>query len=234
MPKLTYAALRKYKAQRTRREIRDTQAPSLHLVIQPSGSKSWALRFRRPDGRPAKLTLGIVDLSDNEPADDPVFGGALTLGQARQLATKIDRDRKRGVDVVAEYKTAKLRQRAEVKDRAENTFGVAVREFFRDHKTKWHLRPRRWRGEAALLGLRWPPDCADPASAEPIIIKGGLVDTWRDKPLASIDAHTVHATIDEARKLGIPGLARRNGGISESRGRKMHAALSVFFRWALQ
>jgi integrase len=232
---LTVAAVRKYTPHdKRRREIPD--AHGLRLVIQPkpSGSKSWALRFRRPDGKPAKLTLGTVDLSDNEPLDDPVLGAPLTLGQARQLAAKIDRDRKRNVDVIAEYKASKSRQRVEAKDRAENTFGAAVREFLRDHKTKWHARPRRWRGEAALLGLRWPPGCTDPASAEPMVIKGGLSDTWHDKPLASIDGHDIHAVVGEARQLGIPGLGRRNGGISESRGRKVHAALSVLFRWALQ
>jgi hypothetical protein len=65
----------------------------LHLVIQPrpSGTKSWALRFRRPNGRSGKLTLGRVDLSGKETSDDPVMGGALTLGQARVLANQIDR-----------------------------------------------------------------------------------------------------------------------------------------------
>ena len=73
--KLTAAAVKKYTAKAKRREIPD--ALGLYLVIQakPSGAKSWALRFRRPDGRPAKLTLGPVDLSARETRDDPVIGG---------------------------------------------------------------------------------------------------------------------------------------------------------------
>jgi hypothetical protein len=55
------------------------------LVIQPSGHRSWAMRFRRPDGRPAKLVLGPVDLSDREPEDEPKIGDTLLLGEARVL-----------------------------------------------------------------------------------------------------------------------------------------------------
>ena len=60
MPILTAASVKKYHASAKRREIPDARASGLYLLIQakPSGAKSWALRFRRPDGRPAKLTLG--------------------------------------------------------------------------------------------------------------------------------------------------------------------------------
>jgi len=234
MPKLTALGVVGYRAQDRRLEIPDERAPGLYLIIQPrpSAHKSWALRFRR-NGKPAKLTLGDVYLSGKEPADEPVLGGALTLRQARELANKLDRERARGIDVIAEHKAAKERKRAEIKDLAENTFAAAAQEFFRDYKTKWGTRPRRWRGEAAMLGLRWPLN-GDPASSEPQLIKSGLANRWRSKPLASIDGHDIHAVVDEARKLGIPGLARHNNGISDARGRKMHAALSVFFRWAVR
>jgi hypothetical protein len=98
MSKLTELSIRQYRPSAKRREIRDNQAP-LYLVIQPkpSRSMSWAMRFRRPDGRAAKLTLGTVDLSA-EPSDAPVIGGALTLHQARELAAKIARERARGLD----------------------------------------------------------------------------------------------------------------------------------------
>jgi integrase len=233
MPVLTVASVQRYRGQSSRYEVSDTRAPGLRLIIQPSGAKSWAMRFRRIGGRTAKLTLGPVDLSNKETSDEPVLGGPLTLRQARQLAATIDRERARGVDVVEEMKATKLRKRAEIKERTENTFGVAVREFFGDHKTKWHTRPRRWWGEAPMLGLRWPRD-ADPAATPPQIIKGGLADIWGDKPLTSFDGHDIHSVVAEARKLGIPGLAKRNNGMSESRGRKMHAALNIFFRWAVR
>ncbi len=70
------AGIAKYKPGAIRREMPDAKAPRLYLVIQPrpSGARSWALRFRRPDGRPAKMTSGRVDLSDRETTDDPVIG----------------------------------------------------------------------------------------------------------------------------------------------------------------
>ena len=39
-----------------RREIPDGGKPGLYLVIQPSGRKSWAVRYR-VNGQPRKLTL---------------------------------------------------------------------------------------------------------------------------------------------------------------------------------
>jgi integrase len=224
MPVLTDASVKKYTAQAKRREIPDARATGLYLIIQPkpSGAKSWALRFRRPDGRPAKMALGRVDLSDHETKRDLVIGASLTLRQARRLAADIDQDRKTGLDVIEEHRAARERKKAAAADRAVNTFGSAVREFFIDYRTKRKTRQRRWRDTASLLGLRYKPG-ADPATAEPKLIKGGLVSIWGDKPVASIDGHDVHAVVSEARKLG-----------SEGRARKMHAALSVLFSWLLR
>jgi integrase len=230
--KLTAAAVAKYAPQRQRREIGDTTT-GLVLVIQPGGAKSWAMRFRRPDGRPAKLTLGPLDLTDKETADEPVLGAPLSLGQARELANRINRQRSRGIDVVEFYAAEASRKRAAAADASASTFGGLAREFFVHHTTKWGTRPRRWRDDARLLGLRWAPG-SDPAEAEPLIIKGSLVDTWSSKPVGSIDAHDVIAVVDGAAKNGIPGLEKANAGPSNARGRKMHAALSGLFQWLQQ
>ena len=61
---LTAAAVAKYRPGPKRRRIRDAGARSLFLVIEPSGHKSWQMRFRRPDGKPGKLTLGPVHDGD--------------------------------------------------------------------------------------------------------------------------------------------------------------------------
>ena len=221
--KLSPAAIARLKPTAVRREIRDI-ARGLYLVIQPkpSGAKSWALRFRRPDGKPAKLTLGSVDTSKRETTDAPVLGGALTVGQARELAARIDRERARGLDVIEEHKAERARKRTAAAEWAANTFGACAREFVINHKTKHGQRPRRWREDAALLGLQYAPG-ADPAITEPQVIKGGLADTWRDKPVASIDGHDIHAAIAEARKGG-----------HGSRARKLHVGLSGMFSWLLR
>src|SRR5262249_50941050 len=235
MPTLTAAAVLKYAPQAKRRQIPDSKAPGLFLIVQPkpTGTKSWAVRFRRPDGRTAKLTLGKVDLSDIETADAPTLGGALTLRQARELANQIDRKRARGIDVIEEHKAEKSRQRAAAEEQKASSFGLAVREFFADHTTKWGTRPRRWRGDARLLGLAWDKG-ADPAKAKPEVIAGSLADTWAERDVRAIDAHDIHTVVDDARRRGIAGLPKRNAGTSEARGRKLHAALSVLFRWLLR
>ena len=224
MPVLTAASILKYKPHPTkRREIPDSKAKGLRLVIQPAsttGKKSFAVRLRRPNRKTAKLTLGPVDLSDKETTDQPVQGGVLTLGQARELAAQIDRKRARGDDVVAETKANKLRDQTAAVDRAANTFGAIVPEFLITHRTKkWNTRPRRWRDNAAALGLRYPPG-SDPATTEPEIIKGSLADIWADKPVADIDKYEVEAVVDDARKHGSHGKARA-----------LFSALSVLFGW---
>jgi integrase len=190
------------------------------------------MRFRRPDGRHAKLTLGSYDASRLEAADEPVLGAPLTLGQARQLANKLQRDRKRGVDVIEDYKAEQSRQRVLRSTQVANSFTACAVQFFREHRTnKWQQRPRRWREDARILGLDFD---GDPDESEPVVRPGGLACTWRDKPIAAIDGHDIHAVVDDARRRGHPGLSPRNSKPSDARGRKMHAALSVLFRWALQ
>ncbi len=219
---LTTAAVRKYAPGRRRRRIRDTLAKSLFLIIEPSGHKSFQMRFRRPDGKPAKLTLGHVDFSGRELEGEPQIGQPLTLAAARLLATKVHRERKLGHDPIGDHKAAKHRRRAEVADRAAGTFGACARRFIKEHARP---KTRRWRDTARVLGLEYPDD-------EPIETKGGLAQRWADKDIREIDGHDIFSVVDEARQTAIPGIVARNSGASEARGRALHAALSIMFRWA--
>src|SRR6187399_3159599 len=64
----------------------DAALPGLYLVIQPSGARSWALRFRR-EGKPAKLTIGpALDRRDDATPASLLFGDAHTLTEARTAA----------------------------------------------------------------------------------------------------------------------------------------------------
>lgn len=225
---LTARTLNK-KPKKVRYEITDEMMPTLKLQVHPSGARSWIMRFRRPNGRGGVLKLGRVELGEN--TAEPVLGGSLTLGAARQLAHSINRQLASGIDVIAEHKARKLRDRTDAIDKATNTFTAAAREFFVTHKIEKRGRPRRWVDDARTVGLVWPKDC-DPARTEPTIIKGSLASLWHDKPLAEIDRRDVSVKVDEARKSGIPGLDKRNRGESENRARKLFAILSVFFNWA--
>src|SRR5215204_2125818 len=52
-----------------RREIADRHMPGLYLVLQPSGGKSWAVRYRHA-GTPRKHTLGSYPAIDLKSARD--------------------------------------------------------------------------------------------------------------------------------------------------------------------
>ena len=221
--------VKKLKPRDKRRLIRDSEG--LFLCITPSGHKSWTMRFRAPDGRPTKMVLGPLYFGLETPGT-PEIGEPLTLAGARLLATQVLRERKQGRDPTAEHKTKRRRARAELVYRNANSFGAAAPKFFAEYITKrWGTRPRCWREDALALGLRYPLGC-DPACTEPEVIKGGLVDTWANKPVADIDAHDVLGALDGARH-GIPGLAAR-GGARDSRRRRMYAVLSVLFGWLMR
>jgi integrase len=227
---LTEAAVRKFKAKPPRRRwIRDGGSQSLFLVIHPGGRKSWVMRFRGLNGRPVKLVLGRADVTGSELKGDPVVGQALTLVAARQKAAELQRQRALGIDVAGEHRARKYRQRAKAEEQATNTYGVLVRKFIEDH-----ARPnsRSWRATARLLGLEHHADqVTSPDHGE---TKNGLADRWRDKLVRTIDGHLLHGVIDEAQRVGVPGIEVRNRGRSESRARNLHAALSSFFSWCLQ
>ena len=71
---LTVRAIETLKPGSARREVPDGNVPGLYLVVQPSGKKSWAVRYRNAEGRTRKLTL------DNYPVMD--------IGKARERARK--------------------------------------------------------------------------------------------------------------------------------------------------
>ena len=217
---LTAAAVRKFAPGAKRRRL-PTGTQSLFLIIEPSGHKSWQMRFRTAGGRIGKMTLGEVDLSGRELKAEPVIGQPLTLAAARQLAARVHRERGLGHDPIAEHKAARERQRVAVIEAASNTFGAVAKEFIEQYASK---KIRRWREQAHLLGFKPSADGLDS-------IAGGLSQRWRDKPIGKIDGHDIHTLIAETRERGAPGLERRADGPTESRARAMLATLSGMFSW---
>ena len=222
---LTAVAVLKMKPGGLRREIPDQGCAGLYLIVQPSGAKSWALRFRRPDGRPAKLVLGTVFAKGNnvkEPDTAPAIGGHLTLAAAHRLVAALRHEIAQGRDPAAAHIKDKQQRRIAASGAAANTFAGAARDFIEGHARK---KVRRWRELARLLGL-------EPETLAPI--PRGLADRWAEQPVAEIDGHDIHAVIDEARRIGIPGLERRMEGASEPRARKMFGVLSKMFAWLIR
>ena len=227
---LTVAAVRNRKPKGKRRELPDGNG--LHLVIQPSGAKSWAIRYRTPDGRPVKLTLGTVDETGQELKGEPAIGGHLTLAAARLLTAEVHRLRALGRDPVGEKKALQLQRKHQIIDSGEATFPNAVKLYIENGRKKrvrkGILKNRGWRDTAQVLGLRYPED-----GGKPEVIEGSLSRRWADKPIAEITNEDIEVVVEEARDKGIPGRPRRNTGTSDVRAREMAGTLNAMFNWLL-
>jgi integrase len=209
MPKrLTAAAVAKLRPGPKRRTIPDGRG--LYLIIHPSGAKSWAMFYRGAGGKMVKLTLGPHD--DGEASAEPVIGAPLSLSAARRLAADVQRIRAVGKD------PSSLRVK---KNGDEDTFAASARDFVAEHARE---NIRAWREHARLLGLQ-PKDLT--------LIPKGLADRWRGRAATEISANDVYGVVDEARRIGVPGMGRRGDGPSESRARKVRSCLSTMFKWLL-
>jgi integrase len=112
--RLTAVRVTNTKPGATRQEISDGGS-GLFLVVQPSGHKSWAVRFR-VNGVPRKLTLAA----------------GLTLHEAREQAAAAIKEAQRGNDPTKVRKAAK-QERAVA---AANTFEAVARLYLNADKTK--------------------------------------------------------------------------------------------------
>ena len=213
---LTAAAIEKFNPGKARREIPDAGCQGLYLLIQPSGFKSFALRFRRPNGDTAKLTLGAF--AKHEAEGKPVIGMPLTLAGARQLTVELQRERALGKDIIA----VRHREKLELKAKGAKTFGQAAVDFIEQHAKR---KIRRWEEQTRLIGLQ-PSDLT--------AIPKGLADRWRDRPIGDVSSDDIFGILEEVREHGVPGLERRTEGPSEARARAMYATLSKMFGWLME
>jgi integrase len=77
-PTLTKAVAANAEPETARYELKDTKVVGLRLIIQPSGAKSWAVRYTTPVNEDRRFTLGSY----------PTIG----LDDARKLADSVKRD----------------------------------------------------------------------------------------------------------------------------------------------
>jgi integrase len=214
MPKeLTAVAVAKLKPRATR--YAERVARHLYVIVQPGGSKSWAVRFGGE-----KLVLGQIDF---EATNDPAIGQPLTLLGAKQLAAQVLRERNLGRDPVSEHRAARLQRQTEAKEAEVSSFGVLVRQYVEEY-----LQPdrRKWPYFAKQLGLNYPADGGEPSETS-----GGLAQRWRERDVRTIDGSDIFSVVNEARRHGTPGIRRRKTGPSEGRARDLHTALGSLFGW---
>lgn len=131
----TTKAVEAFKPDTNRREIPDPALSGLYLVVQPSGAKSWALRYRYA-GKPRKLTLGrwpIMGVADAraaasdaieavEQGNDP--GATKQRVKAERMEAQLsERDKvKTLLGQYAKRHLSKLRSGGEVKRRLDVEF----------------------------------------------------------------------------------------------------------------
>lgn len=160
-----------------RKEIPDGLLPGLYLVVQPSGAKSWAVRYRYA-GAPRKLTIGPYP--------------AIDLASARTLGGKALRAAAEGRDPAAEKQNAKgdaKRASLEEARGKRDLFENVAREFIERHAMKSN-RETTWRETARILGLR--PD----AEGNLIEVGGDVIPAWRGRKVQEITKRDVIALLD--------------------------------------
>jgi len=115
---LTALAVEKAKPGPARREIPDGLLRGLYLIVQPTGAKSWAVRYRYRSAFPRKLTIGPWP--------------AIDLATARDLGAKALRRVAVGDDPAAEKQDTK---RITVADSVEHVIADYIGRHVRQQRT---------------------------------------------------------------------------------------------------
>ncbi|AJE20342.1 tyrosine-type recombinase/integrase [Azotobacter chroococcum] len=105
------------------KEYRELDGNGLYLRVRPDGSKSWQLRYKKPDGKWSWLGLGGYGKGDHQ----------LTGAQARQKAAELQADAAEGKNPLA---TKRARKAAEI-EAANNTFEHLAREWYATKCKTW-------------------------------------------------------------------------------------------------
>ena len=178
---LTTRSIEAATAGAARKELPDAYLPGLYFVVQPSGAKSWAVRYRH-NGRSRKHTLGPYP--------------RLSLKAARELGGKALRITAEGRDPAYEKQEARVEQ-SEIK--------AAFVDFLQNHTRKKNGDPVREstrRERARLFGLKRDND------GEWIATGNGVLKRWKGRKLDSVTKDDVRDLLRETAKAG-PILANR-------------------------
>ncbi len=127
MARLTTKFIENIKPAVVRREIPDAGCKALYLVVQPTGRKAWAVRYRF-EGVTRKFTL------------DP----GLTLAEARKAATAALHELERGNDPATLKFDAEAAAKEAAADRERDTVEALVNEFIEQY-AKRKTRRNSWK-----------------------------------------------------------------------------------------
>jgi integrase len=189
----------------SRQEIPDGLLVGLYLVVQPSGARSFAVRYRYA-GQPRKLTLGSYP--------------AISLEAARDIGRKALRVAAEGRDPATEKQSAKgdaKRQVAEEVRGKRDLFENVAADFIARHAMK-STRETTWRETARILGFR--PSTDTPAQL--VETGGDVMAAWRGRKIQDITKRDIVALLDAIADRGAPIMANR-----------VLSAVRKLFNWAL-
>lgn len=105
------------------KEYRELDGNGLYLRVKPDGSKSWQLRYKKPDGKWSWLGLGAYGNGSHQ----------LTGKQAREKAAELQADASEGKNPLA---TKRARKAAEL-EASNNTFEHLAREWWATKCPSW-------------------------------------------------------------------------------------------------
>ena len=160
----TTKAVEAVKPDTNRREIPDPSLAGLYLVVQPSGAKSWALRYRYA-GKPKKLTLGKW----------PIMG----VAAARAAATEAIEAVEHGSDPGAAKKKAKaerIEAQLSERDKIKTLVGDYAKRHLASLKSGAVVKRELERHVVTAWGDR---DIHDIAKRDVIDLLDGIADSGR-------------------------------------------------------
>lgn len=154
---------------------------NLYLVVLPSGSKVWRIRYRKPGGGDTFFTFGeYFRSSASEPDADSserLASGRLTLSEAR-----VECDRLRGLVRQGIHLSRHRKNQRAIKDaQRANTFELVAREWMSKQQT-WSPNYRK----QILNGL-----------------ERDIFPTLGDVPMREITAHQILSLLQETEKRAI-------------------------------
>jgi len=227
--KLTAVVIAQAKAKAVPYEISDAGCPGLRLLVSPSGTKSWLMRFRSPverdqkgDGKARNLTLGPVADGSGAGHGPPKIGLSLTLVDARALATDVIRKIRHGVDPVLERRAEKHAVAATItSNKVEDVFAQFLAKHVRKRRRGTPVRESTRRKTGRLLGLE--PETDDLSSWILRKPKSGVLAFWSGRAIGTITKRDVLHLVDSMVARGAPVGANRT-----------LSALKTAFTWAVK
>jgi integrase len=186
---LTAKRVENERADRVRKEIADGLLVGLYLIVQTSGAKSFAVRYRHR-GRARKHTLGSYP--------------ALDLAAARTSGAQALRAAAMGQDPAADKKTERADEIRGRRDLFENVARDFIERYAKPRSAA-KGRPDAWKETARILGLRAETDNPNKL----VEAAGDVMPRWRGRKLQEITKRDLNELLDTICDRGASIMANR-------------------------